>query len=113
MQPLAIVAVTTGAVMLIGVAVTLIRARRGPRGVRAARSGPAGFNSWHQHGTIPLVAAGLALGAISRIGSGQTSATHDIMIAVTTVLLLGALLCAVAGAAAATRRRDPTVTEPD
>jgi|HubBroStandDraft_1064217.scaffolds.fasta_scaffold111951_2 hypothetical protein len=109
MQPLAIVAVTTGAVMLIGVAVTLIRARR----ARAARSGPAGFNSWHQHGTIPLVAAGLALGAISRIGSGQTSATHDIMIAVTTVLLLGALVCALAGATAATRRRDRTVAEPD
>src|SRR5271170_7942823 len=110
MQPLAIVAVTTGAVMLIGVAVTLIRARRGPQGgARTARSGQAGFNSWHQHGTIPLVAAGLALGAISRIGGGQTSATHEIMIAVTTVLLLGALLCALAGAAAATRRRDPTV----
>jgi hypothetical protein len=113
MQPLAIVAVTTGAVMLIGVAVTLIRARRGSPGARAARSGSAGFNSWHQHGTIPLVAAGLALGAISRIGGGQTSATHDIMIGVTTALLLGALLCALAGAAAATRRRDRTVAEPD
>jgi hypothetical protein len=95
MQPLAIAAVTIGAVMLIGVAVTLIRARRAA----------AGLNSWHRHGTIPLVAAGLALGAISRIDTGQTSLTHDTMFAVTTVLLLGALLCALAGAAAATRRR--------
>jgi hypothetical protein len=35
------------------------------------------------------------------------------MIAVTTVLLLGALVCALAGATAATRRRDRTVAEPD
>jgi hypothetical protein len=95
MQPLAIAAVTSGAVMLIGVAGTLIWARR-----RAA-----GLNSWHRHGTIPLVAAGLALGVVSRVGTGQTSATHDIVFAVTTVLLLGALLCALAGAAAATRHR--------
>jgi NADH:ubiquinone oxidoreductase subunit H len=105
MQPLAIAAVTTGAVMLIGVTVTLILVRRGSRRARGAASGRAGLNSWHRHGSIPLVAAGLTFGAISRIGSGQTSATHDIIFAVTTVLLLGALLCALAGAAAATRRR--------
>ncbi len=105
MQPLAIAAVTTGAVMLIGVAVTLILARRGVLGARGARAGAARFNSWHRHGSFPLVAAGLTFGAISRIGGGQTSATHDIMFAVTTVLLLGALLCALAGAAAATRQR--------
>jgi hypothetical protein len=105
MQPLAIAAVTAGAVMLIGVSVTLILVRRRALGARGARPGPAGFNSWHRHGSIPLVAAGLTLGLISRIGGGQTSSTHDIMFAVTTVLLLGALLCALAGATAATRRR--------
>ena len=94
MQALAVVAVVLGAVMLVGVAVTLIVARRGP----------AGFSSWNRRGTIPLAAAGLALGIIARTGSGQTSATHDTMFAVTTVLLSGALLCALAGATAATRR---------
>jgi hypothetical protein len=98
MQPLAIAAVTTGVVMLIGVPVTLILVRRG------AKPGPAGFNPWHRHGSLPLVTAGLALGIISRTGRAQTSATHDTMFAVTTVLLLGALLCALAGAAAATGR---------
>jgi hypothetical protein len=99
MQPLAIAAVAIGAVMLAGVAVTLILARR------RATPGPAGFNSWHRHGTLPLVSAGLALGVVSRVGSGQTAATHDIVFAVTTVLLLGAFMCALAGATAATRRR--------
>jgi hypothetical protein len=50
------------------------------------------------------VAAGLALGIIARTGSGQTSATHETMFAVTTVLLLGALACALVGAVAATGR---------
>jgi len=50
------------------------------------------------------VAAGLALGIIARTGSGQTSATNETMFAVTTVLLFGALACALAGAVAATGR---------
>jgi hypothetical protein len=101
MQPLAIAAIALGAVMLAGVAVTLVLSRR-----RAAR-GPAGH--WNRHGSIPLAAAGLALGAITRTGSGQTSATHVVMFTVTTVLLVGALLCALAAAtaaAAASRRAD-------
>ena len=98
MQPLAIAAITIGVVMLVGVTVTLILARR------RATPGPVGFNPWQRHGSLPLVAAGLALGIIARTGSGQTSATHEIMFAVTTVLLLGALACALAGAVAATGR---------
>ncbi len=99
MQPLAIAAIALGVVMVAGVLVTLIRVRRGP--MRDA----AGFSSWNRHGSVPLAGAGLALGVVARIGTGQTSATHEIMFAVTTVLLLGALLCALAGAVAATRRR--------
>ncbi|HEY6311364.1 MAG TPA: hypothetical protein VIY52_11245 [Streptosporangiaceae bacterium] len=58
-----------------------------------------------------MTAAGLALGVISR-GSGQSSATHDIIYAVVTTLLLAALLCAVIGAAAASSgaRRGPDTT---
>jgi hypothetical protein len=102
MQALAIVAIAAGAVMLAGVSVTLVRERR-----RAAETGTAG--RWNRHGSVPLAAAGLALGAIARTGSGQTSVTHVVMFTVTTVLLGGALLCAVAAAttaAAAGRRPD-------
>ncbi len=99
MQPLAIIAIALGVVMVAGVLVTLTRVRRGPM------RGAAGSNSWNRHGSVPLAGAGLALGVVSRIGSGQTSATREVMFAVTTVLLLGALLCALAGAVAATRRR--------
>jgi hypothetical protein len=99
MQPLAIAAVTIGVVMLVGVTVTLILVRRG-----TASRGSAGLKSWQRHGSLPLVAAGLVLGIIARTGSGQTSATHATMFAVTTVLLLGALACALAGAVAATGR---------
>jgi hypothetical protein len=99
MQPLAIAAVTIGVVMLVGVTVTLILVRR-----RSAGRGSAGFNPWQRHGSLPLVAAGLVLGIIARTGSGQTPTTHETMFAVTTVLLLGALLCALAGAMAATGR---------
>jgi hypothetical protein len=93
MQQLAIVAIVVGVIMIIGVAGTLIRARRGAAG------------HWNRHGTVPLAAAGLALGVITRMGSGQTSATHVVMFTVTTVLLLGALLCALAGAVYG--RREP------
>jgi cytochrome bd-type quinol oxidase subunit 2 len=99
MQPLAIFTVVLAVAMLAGVLVALIRVRRGH--MRGAER----FNSWNRYGSIPLAGAGLALGVISRIGTGQTSATHEIMFAVTTALLLSALLCALAGAAAATRRR--------
>jgi hypothetical protein len=95
MQPLAIIAIVAGVIMIIGVSVTLIRVRRGAAG------------RWNRHGTVPLAAAGLALGAIARTGGGQTSATHIVMFTVTTVLLLGALLCALAGAVYAGRRREP------
>jgi hypothetical protein len=93
MQPLAITAIVVAVIMIIGVSVTLIRVRRGAAG------------RWNRHGTVPLAAAGLALGAITRIGSGQTSATHTVLFTVTTVLLLGALVCALVGATAAIGRR--------
>jgi hypothetical protein len=67
MQPLAIAAITIGVIMLVGVTVTLILVRR------RATPGPVGFNPWQRHGSLPLVAAGLALGIITRTGSGQTS----------------------------------------
>jgi hypothetical protein len=97
MQPLAICALAVGGVMIIGAAVTIL-ARRD------VRPRHAGLNRWQVHGSIPLAAAGLALGVISR-GSGQSHATHDVIYAVGTGLLLAAVLCALAGAAAATRAR--------
>jgi hypothetical protein len=96
MQPLAIGALACGAVMVIGVLVTLILTGRG------VKPRPAGINRWQLHGSIPLGAAGLALGAISR-GGGQSPATHDVIFATATALLLGALLCALAGAVTETR----------
>jgi hypothetical protein len=98
MQPLAIVALTAGAVMLIGVSVNLILTRR------AIKPRPAGVNRWQLHGTIPLAAAGLALGVISR-GSGQSPATHTVVFATVTALFVGALLCALAGAVTETRHQ--------
>lgn len=97
MQPLAIFAVAVGAVMLIGASATIL-ARRD------VGSRPAGINRWQRHGSIPLAAAGLVLGVISR-ESGQSHATHDVISAVATTLLLAAVLCALVGAAAATRPR--------
>jgi 4-amino-4-deoxy-L-arabinose transferase-like glycosyltransferase len=98
MQPLAIGALTVGAIMVIGVSVTLVLTRH------ALKPRPAGINRWQLHGTVPLAAAGLALGAISR-GSGQSPATHDVVFATATGLLLGALLCALAGAITQTRHQ--------
>jgi multisubunit Na+/H+ antiporter MnhB subunit len=105
MQPLAIGALIGGVVMVLGAAAMLILTRHDRKPRRAA------INRWHRHGSIPLTAAGLALGVISR-GSGQSSATHDIIYAVVTTLLLAALLCAVIGAAAASSgaRRGPGTT---
>jgi hypothetical protein len=99
MQPLALAALAVGALMLAGVATTLIRARRD----KGPRRGVA--NRWHRHGSIPLAGAGLALAVVSR-GGGQSAATHDIVYAETVALFLAALVCALAGAAAATRRPD-------
>ena len=97
-QPLAMWAIAFGVVMVVGVAVTLVRTRR------HRTTGPAGMNRWQRHGTIPLAAAGLALGVISR-GSGQSPATHGIIYAETIALLLAGLLCALVGATVATRQR--------
>jgi hypothetical protein len=96
MQPLAIAALASGVVMILGVAATLIRTRH--------QATPHRFtvNRWIRNGSVPLAAAGLALGVISR-SSGQLPATHDILYTETTTLLLAALLCALIGAAAASR----------
>jgi hypothetical protein len=99
MQPLAIWALASGIVMVAGVSVTLVLTRR------AIKPRPAGINRWQLHGSIPLGAAAVALGAISR-GSGQSPATHNVIVATAGALLLGALLCAVAGAATGKRHQD-------
>ncbi len=98
MQPLGIGALAVGAVMVIGVVVTLIRTRH------ASKRRPAGISRLQLHGSIPLAAAGLVLGVISRAG-GQSPATHNVIFATTTALLLGALLCALAGAVTETRNQ--------
>jgi hypothetical protein len=102
MQPLAMAALATGAVIIAGVTVTLILTRRNSKPL------PAGINRWQFHGTIPLAASGLALGVISRSG-GQSPATHDITFAVAVTLFLAALLCALIGAATAVRQQ-PTAS---
>ncbi|MGD0557989.1 MAG: hypothetical protein ABSA93_23785 [Streptosporangiaceae bacterium] len=96
MQPLAISALAVAGVMVIGVSVTLVRTRH------ATKRRLAGISRWQLHGSIPLAVAGLVLGAISR-SSGQSSATHNVVFATTTALLLAALLCALTGAITETR----------
>jgi hypothetical protein len=98
MQPLAIVALLSGVVMILGVAVTLILTRHDiePRRVT--------LNRWIRNGSIPLAGAGLALGVISR-ASGQSPTTHDTLYAIATTLFAAALLCALIGATAASRPR--------
>ncbi len=95
MQPIAIGAVALGIVMIAGVSATLVLTRH------RTSPGSRGVNRWHLHGSIPLAGAGLTLGVISR-GGGQTPATYNVLFGVTSVLLLGAFLCAVAGATSAT-----------
>ena len=73
MQPLAIYALITGAVMILGVAVTLILTRHAAEPRRAA------VNRWNMHGSFPLAAAGVVIGVISRRG-GQSPATHDVVL---------------------------------
>lgn len=94
MQPLAILAIALGVVMITGASATLVMTRH-----RAEVPG-AGVNRWQRHGTIPLAAAGLALGAVSRV-NGPSPATHSIVFAVGLALLLGGLVCALIGAARA------------
>ena len=96
MQPLAIAVLACGTLMIIGVSVTLAVTKRGIK----PRIG--GVNRWQLYGSIPLAGAGVALGATSR-GSGQSPATHDVIFATVTALLLGALLCALTGAVTETR----------
>jgi hypothetical protein len=88
MQPLAVAALISGVVMILGVTATLIRTRH------EMKPHPAAIDRRILHGSIPLAGAGLALGVISK--SGQLSpATHDILYAVATTLFLAALLLAL------------------
>jgi hypothetical protein len=96
MQPLAVLALSCGIIMIVGVPVTLVLTRR------AIRPHPLGASRWQLHGSIPLGAAALVLGAIAR-ASGQSPATHDVIVATGGTLLLGSLLCAAA--AGVTERR--------
>jgi hypothetical protein len=97
MQPLAIYVLASGVAMILGVSATLARARHDLKHRRNA------INRWHMHGSIPLAAAALAIGAIS-LSDGQSSATHKVIYVIGATLLLAALLCATIGAAAASRR---------
>jgi hypothetical protein len=97
MQPLAIYALATGVVMILGASVTLVRTRHPVRPRRTALS------RWHMHGSIPLAGAAVAIGAIS-LSSGQSPVTHTVIYLVTATLLLAAFVCALAGATAASRR---------
>jgi hypothetical protein len=97
MQPLALAALAVGALMVAGVAITLILTSRDKRPRRGLAS------RWHRHGSVPLAGAALALAVVSR-GGGQSAATHDIVYAETVTLFLAALVCALVGAAAAMRR---------
>jgi ABC-type sulfate transport system permease component len=98
MQPLAIAALSSGVVMIFGVAVTLILTRHDMKADRVT------INRWIRNGSIPLAAAGLALGVISR-SSGQSVTTHDTLYGVAIAMFLAALLCALIGAASASRQR--------
>ncbi len=98
MQPLAISALATTVVMILGAATTLLRTRR------ATAAGRFAISRWHQHGSIPLAGAGLALAAISR-ASGPAPATRDVVYAAALTLLIAALLAALGGAVARTRQQ--------
>lgn len=98
MQLLAVIALVVGVVMIAGVTVTLILTRR------TTKARPGGMNRWQQHGSIPLVAAGLVIGVVSR-GGAQSHATQEITFAVASTLFLAAFLCALIGAATATRHQ--------
>lgn len=97
MQPLAMYALASGVVMILGASATLAMARYDARRRRMA------INRWHMHGSIPLAAAALAIGAISLSG-GQSPATHKVIFVIGATLLLAALVCALIGATAASRQ---------
>ncbi|HUZ24564.1 MAG TPA: hypothetical protein VMV07_12460 [Streptosporangiaceae bacterium] len=105
---LAVLAIALGVIMLMGVPVTLVLARRDIMPL------PARVNRW-QAESVSLAVTGAILAVLSRGGSGQSPTEHDIVFAVAVTLLLTAFLCALAGAATATRqqRRGTAVTEPD
>jgi hypothetical protein len=98
MPPIVIAVVALGVAMAMGIPATLAIARR------SGRPGQARVRRWHLRGSVPLAAAGLVLGVISR-QAGQTPVTHNVMYVVTSALLFGAFLLALAGASAATRSR--------
>ena len=98
MQSLAIGALSSGVVMVLGVVATLILTRHDMKAHRIT------INRWIRNGSIPLAAAGLALGVISR-SSGQSVTTHDTLYGVAITMFLAALLCALIGAAGASRQR--------
>lgn len=95
MQSVAIFALASGFVLVVGVVITLTR-----HDVKSRRGG----GPWHRHGSVPLAGAGLVLAVLARSG-GQSAATHNVLYAESVLLLLGAVGCALVGAANATRRR--------
>ena len=98
MQPLAIGALVSGGLVVLGVVVTLIVTRRD------TKLGRVTVNRWNRHGSLPLVGAGVVIGVISR-GGGQSPVTHEVVYVVAAALLLAALLCALVGAAMASLAR--------
>ena len=98
MPPIVIAVVALGVAMAMGIPAALAIARR------SGRLGQARLRRWHLQGSVPLAAAGLVLGVISR-QAGQTPVTYHVMYVVTGTLLFGAFLLALAGASAATRQR--------
>ena len=98
MQPLAVVVLVSGGLVVLGVVVMLILTRRD------TKPGRVTVNRWNRHGSLPLAGAGIVVGVISR-GGGQSPITHDVVYAVAAALLLAALLCALVGAAVASTAR--------
>jgi hypothetical protein len=88
----------SGAVVVLGVVVTLFVTRRD------TKPGRVTVNRWNRHGSLPLVGAGVVIGVISR-GGGQSPVTHEVVYVVAAALLLAALLCALVGAAVASLAR--------
>ena len=96
MQPIAILAVAVGVVMV------LARASRWPP--CAAGPGRPASGAGTCRGACRWPAPGRRWRHLART-AGQTPVTHNVMYLTATVLLVGAFLCAVAGAGAATRGR--------
>jgi hypothetical protein len=98
MPPIVIAVVALGVAMAMGIPATLAIARRSGRSVQAA------VRRWHLQGSVPLAAAGLVLGVVSR-QAGQSPVTYDVTYVVAGTLLFAAFLLALAGASAVTRSR--------